>query len=385
MRSRWTWMILIAAALALVVGITLSPPSPRLEYRIYSWPLRAPALPDAGQAEVHHLPTPSPVKALYMTARVGASPRWREKLTSFIEERETNAMVIDIRDISGRTFFELYDADGVLFGGVTNRYGDIRALIADLNARGIYTIGRICVFKDRFLAERHPEWTVRRKSDGSVWRDDIGDAWLDPGAVAVWERAAETALAAHAAGFDEINFDYIRYPTDGDMADAAYPLSGPRSRVDVMREGFMLLDRRVRDTGIVTSIDVFGTVMTEPNDAGIGQYLEDLAEYFDYVCPMTYPSHYPEGYLGLESPLDRCYGTVKHSLDLGIQRLVAKGMEPGKLRPWLQDFDYPHPYDLSMVRAQIQATYDAGLDSWMMWNSRSTFTHKLYARVDPAD
>lgn len=376
--------ILLLAVAALVLATYIFWPPARLAYRIYSFPFWPPSLPTTEQ-DIEYLPTPTPLKALYMTARVGANPRWREKLTAFIEERETNAVVIDVRDISGRTFFELHDAEGRLFDGVTNRYGNIEALVADLNQRGIYTIGRICIFKDRRLAERRPEWTVRNKRDGSVWRDYTGDAWLEPGARPVWARAAETALAAHRAGFDEINFDYIRYPSDGEMEDAAYPLSGARTRREVMREGFALLDSRLRDKGIVTSISIFGMVLIEPNDLGIGQYLEDLARYFDFICPMTYPSHYPTDYLEQDDATRRTYALVKHSLVHGVDRLAAIGMDPARLRPWLQDFDYPYPYEADMVRAQIRAVYETGLDSWMMWNSRSAFTRKVYASADDVD
>ena len=150
----------------------------------------------------------------------------------------------------------------------------------------------------------------------------------------------------------------------------------------------------MKDTKAVLSADLFGLTMTSPNDLNIGQVLEYAAPYFDYIAPMVYPSHYPSGFNGYQNVNDHPYEIVKYSMDEGVKRLedmanstttVIEGrgeVSPDQLRPWLQDNDYPVHYTSQMVRTQIQATYDAGLDSWMLWDASNTYTRAALENVE---
>ena len=201
---------------------------------------------------------------------------------------------------------------------------------------------------------------MKRESDNGVWRDRKGIPWLDAGAREVWDYTIAISRDAYAVGFDEINFDYIRFPSDGDMKDIAYTHfnSASSTRVKQMEKFFKYLDKGLNDLPLPTSVDLFGLTTSSADDLGIGQKLEIAAPYFDYIAPMVYPSHYASGYLGFANPATKPYEVVKNSLDLASLKLLSL-FQP-QLRPWLQDFDLGADYTAEMVRAQFKP-FDAGL------------------------
>jgi len=142
----------------------------------------------------------------------------------------------------------------------------------------------------------------------------------------------------------------------------------------VLREFFAYLDAELDEIDVVTSADLFGMTMTNADDLNIGQILEYAEPYFDYLAPMVYPSHYPTGFNGWANPNEHIYEVIKYSMDRGVEKLIAASSSPLKLRPWLQDFNYGGTYGPLEVRAQIQATYDAGLTSWMLWDPANIYT-----------
>ena len=165
------------------------------------------------------------------------------------------------------------------------------------------------------------------------------------------------------------------------MNDIAYPFSEEKvladpnyGKAEVMRDFFKYLAGEMKDTGAVLSADMFGMVTTNPDDLNIGQVLEYAEPYFDYIAPMTYPSHYPNGFNGWLNPNKEVYGVVKYSMDEAVRRMNEASSTPSKIRPWLQDFDYGGNYDIAEVRAQIQAVYDSGLTSWMLWAPSNVYT-----------
>ena len=328
-----------------------------------------------------HIDTPEAVKAIYMTSWVAGNPSFREKLVKIADETEVNSIIIDIKDYTGRIAFKVEDEMLQEVGAVENRIPDVREFIKLLHDKGIYVMGRISVFQDPYYVSKYPEFAVIRESDGEVWGDYKGISWLDAGSKQVWDYTVAIAKEAYANGFDELNFDYIRFPSDGNMNDIAYPFSEEKvladpnyGKAEVMRDFFKYLAGEMKDTGAVLSADMFGMVTTNPDDLNIGQVLEYAEPYFDYIAPMTYPSHYPSGFNGWLNPNKEVYGVVKYSMDEAVRRMNEASSTPSKIRPWLQDFDYGGNYDIAEVRAQIQAVYDSGLTSWMLWAPSNVYT-----------
>lgn len=331
--------------------------------------------------KAEHLKTPKNVKAIYMTSWIAGTPSLRERLVEIADETEINSIVIDIKDYTGKIAFKVEDPYLLEVGAVENRIPDIREFIKRLHSKNIYVIGRISVFQDPHYVSRHPEFAVKRESDGEVWEDYKGISWLDAGSKEVWDYTIAIAKEAYKNGFDELNFDYIRFPSDGDMNDIEYPFSEETiladplyGKAEVMKSFFEYLADEMKDTGAVISADMFGMVTTNPDDLNIGQILEYAEPYFDYIAPMTYPSHYPKGFNGFSNPNKEVYGVVKYSMDSAVKKMKNASSSPDKLRPWLQDFDYGGDYDIAEVRAQIQAVYDAGLGSWMLWDPSNIYT-----------
>lgn len=334
---------------------------------------------EGGEFIAKHIKTPEPLKAIYMTSWVAGTPNFRQRLIKLIEETEINAVVIDIKDYSGKISFLIDEEPFHSLGSSENRIRDIRGLIEELHEKNIYVIGRVSVFQDQHLLEKWPEETVRKNSDrDEVWRDRKGLGWVDPGSERVWQYHLELAKIAHEAGFDEINFDYIRFPSDGNMRDIFYPYSEGRVKREVIREFFEFLNENIRnsedDSRMIISADLFGMVTTNTDDLGIGQVLEDGLLNFDYVAPMVYPSHFPNNWAGIPKPAEAPYEVIYKSMKRAVERAENIDVDPLKLRPWLQDFNLGATYTKDLVKAQIQATYDVGITSWMLWDPKNIYT-----------
>ena len=328
-----------------------------------------------------HVKTPDAVKGIYMTQCVAGTRDFRESLVKLVDETELNTIIIDVKDFSGGISFIPDDPELKDFLSSRCYARDMRDFIAYLHSKGIYVVARITVFQDPFFAKKHPDLAIQKASDRTLWADYKGIHYLDPGAKKAWEYIVALGKESYAAGFDELNFDYIRFPSDGNMKDIYYPWSEARVTADpahgkalVLRDFFSYLHESFEGSGAVLSADLFGMTMTNTDDLNIGQVLEYAAPYFDYIAPMVYPSHYPKGFNGYQNVNAHPYDIVKFSMDRGAARLAAATSTPLKLRPWLQDNDYPVPYTPEMVRAQIQAVYDAGLTSWMLWDAGNTYT-----------
>lgn len=359
------------------------------------------------------LATPKSVKAIYMTQCVVGTPTFRDKLVRLAEETEINAIVIDIKDYTGRLGFvsenpELKDALS------ENCYApDMKEFIKAINEKGIYAIARITVFQDPTFALKRPDLAVQKESDRSTWKDYKGLSFIDVGAREAWDYILAISREAYEIGFDELNYDYIRFPSDGPMWDIYYPFSEERvtnnpdtGKAEILEEFFAYLNDGLSDLDVVTSADLFGMVTTNTDDLNIGQQLERALPYFDYIAPMIYPSHYPTGFNGWVNPNEHIYDVISYTMTKGIERITAtsttvetlkvsvpistttipllyvkKAYPATKFRPWLQDFDYGGNYDETEVRAQIQAAYDVGLDSWMLWSSSNIYTEGALEKI----
>ena len=343
---------------------------------------------------ITHIKTPEAVKAIYMTACVAGTPSFRAKLLKLANETEINTIVIDVKDYTGTISFPTDNPEFKDNAGGGCRARDMADFIETLHKNNIYVIARITSFQDPYLAKIHPDWAVKKLTDKTAnWKDRKGISYIDAGNKNMWKYLADLGLESYALGFDEINFDYIRFPSDGNMKDIYFPYSNSilvsniahaavgtstpavKSGKSVVLKGFYeYLHEHLGGAGIPISADLFGMTATNYDDLNIGQILEDAAENFDFIAPMVYPSHYPAGFHGYADVNAHPYDIVSFSMDFAVKRLKAVGISPLKLRPWLQDNDYPVPYTPAMVRTQIQATYDAGLTSWMLWDAGNTYT-----------
>jgi hypothetical protein len=334
--------------------------------------LSSAAINSVPEIVVTHIETPSSLKAVYMSSWAAGNQKFRDHLFDLVDNTEANAVIIDIKDYTGRISFMVQDPKLIKIGSAQDRIPDIKEFIAKLHEKNVYVIGRISSFQDSFLINVYPESAVKNK-EGQIWKDYKGVKWLDAGAKPVWEYLVAIGKEAHSVGFDELNFDYIRYPSDGDMKDIAYPWSGDKPRREVMKSFFAYLREQFATSSIPLSVDLFGLTTSSSGDLGIGQNLNDALMYFDYVSPMVYPSHFAKGFIGFPKPAEKPYEVIKYSMDSAIAKASTTEVSRDKIRPWLQAFDLGAIYTPALVRAQIQATYDSGLTSWMLWNAGSVY------------
>ncbi len=333
---------------------------------------------------VTHIKTPDAVRAVYMTSWVAGTRKMRDRLIRIADETEINSIVIDIKDYSGRIAFKVDDPILKNIGAQEIRIPDIKEFIGYLHKKNIYVIGRITVFQDPFYTKVRPSVAVKKESNKkTVWKDYKGLSFVDVGSKEYWDYIVALSKESYNNGFDELNFDYIRFPSDGNMRDIYYPFSenivntNPKlGKAIVLRKFFKYLNKELSDINVKTSADLFGMTSTNKDDLNIGQILEYAEPYFDYLSPMVYPSHYPKGFIGYKNVNKYPYEIVKYSMDRAVKRMVAASTTPQKIRPWLQDFDYPVTYTSEMVRAQKRAVYDAGLTSWMLWDPSNIYTEE---------
>jgi hypothetical protein len=325
---------------------------------------------------VTHISTPDNVKAVYISSWVGGSTRHRDPVIKMIDETELNAIVIDVKDSTGRIGFKVTDPELTKTGSVENRISNIRSLTNMLHEKNIYIIGRVSVFQDPYMTKAKPEWSITKKSDGTLWKDRKGLSFLDPANKEVWKYIVAIARDAYSEGFDEINFDYIRYPSDGDIKNINYHIAQGQTRSDNLESFFKYLrEELTKGTPIPMSADLFGLTTESTDDMGIGQIWEKALPYFDFLAPMVYPSHYPPGQDGFKNPADHPYEIISKALAGAIKKTeTMPGQNKSKIRPWLQDFDLGAVYTKDMVKAQMKAVYDKGLNSWMLWDPNNKYT-----------
>ncbi|OGZ51199.1 MAG: hypothetical protein A3A17_04135 [Candidatus Ryanbacteria bacterium RIFCSPLOWO2_01_FULL_44_230] len=329
-----------------------------------------------------HVVPPTPVRAIYMTSWVGGTKDWRAELVQFVERTELNAIVIDIKDYSGMVSFITGDEVIKRIGSEEERISDMQAFIHELHSKNIYVIARITAFQDPHYSKLFPDDAIK-DSRGGLWKDKNGLTYVDPLARDFWDYLVRVARAAEAVGFDELNFDYIRYPSDGPIQYAVYPYTkNGIAKADVIEEFFQYINHELDSVPVPLSADLFGFTTYYENDLNIGQILERADPYFDYLSPMVYPSHYPDGFNGYANPAKHPYDIIRLSMTRGMERLMNASSTPEKLRPWIQDFDLGATYDEYMVREEKRAVYDVGLDSWMAWDPANRYTRSAY---DPAN
>jgi hypothetical protein len=317
---------------------------------------------------------PAVVKGVYTTGWVAGTPSLFKRLLQFIEATEVNSLVIDIKDDTGTLSYQSSVPLVDVLGTWERKIPDVRHLLQTLQQRQIYPIARLVLFKDPYLAEKRPELALKQKN-GEIWRDYRGLAWVDPHNREVWDYNIQIAKEAVKMGFPEIQFDYVRFASDGDLKNCVYPYADGRAKEDVIRDFLLYAQEELEPLGAVVSADVFGLACSALDDLFIGQQLEKIAEAVPIISPMVYPSHYAKGSYGLANPDLMPYETVLRSLQDASERLADY---PVKLRPWLQDFSLGSSYGPAQIEAQIQAVYDAGVEEWIFWNPSSRYSTDKY-------
>jgi hypothetical protein len=316
--------------------------------------------------------TPLQPKGLYLTVYGIGAPFLRDPALEVIEKSKLNALVIDLKGDRGLIPYPSAVPLAAKIGALKLRtVPDLKELVATLKARGIFLIGRIVTFKDDLLATTHPQWAV--KLGGGVWKDREGLAWIDPYRREAWDYSLSVAEEAAAAGFDEIQFDYIRFPDAVGLTFAQR--SDEASRVATLTAFLQEARRRLTPYNVFLAVDSFGYVCWNQNDTGIGQRIEDIATVVDVVSPMLYPSGFQFGIPGYRNPVQNPYEIVFRSLEECKKRTVDK---PARYRPWLQAFtDYAFggkAFGADEIGKQVKASRDASTDGWMLWNPRNVYT-----------
>ncbi len=314
------------------------------------------------------------IKAVYANLGVLSDPERWNRLLEIAEKTEVNAIVIDVKQDT--IYYETQVPFFREIDGMVTPIFDPHELLADLNARGIYTIARMVVFKDPIVAAGRPDLAVRDEVGGGLWLDMNGTPWVNAFNQELWQANADLGAELAQLGFDEVQYDYIRFPSDGDLRTADFGNDySEENRRAAIKGAVAVGGEKIRAAGAVFAIDLFPIIALLGDDQGIGQTLQDLTPLADYVCLMIYPSHYEEGNIPVDGhPNDFPAETVTYTLERS-QHWVPGSMK--KMRPWLQDFTYPlegySTYGPDEVRAQIDAAEALGVSGWLLWNAAGEF------------
>jgi hypothetical protein len=320
---------------------------------------------------------PQSIRAAYLTYYGIGDRRIRERVLELVGRTELNGVVIDVKGDRGLIPYRT-EVPAALEAGAQGPViiKDFDAQLAAMKAQGVYTIARIVVFKDNVLANHRRDLAIIDTRTGRPWIDNEKLAWVDPFREEVWNYDIAIAKEAVAKGFDEIQFDYVRFPTDGKLAAARYSrVNNSTTRLPTIAAFLAKARRELGPTGVFISADLFGYTAFNTNDTDIGQRIEELAPYLDYICPMVYPSGYHLGIPGYRNPVAHPYEVVRESVRLIRQRTQQM---PVQVRPWIQDFrDYAfdrRTFGVPEVRAQMRGAAEGGSAGWMLWNPKNDYT-----------
>ena len=335
----------------------------------------------------------SQVKGIYLNEFVANSQTpwakaYREKIKTMLEETELNGVVIDVKEAYG-----------------PDLPSSLEGFIQELHQKDVWVIARICAFRDSSLKEEKPEWYLKdtlATSSDNIWYDPGGVAWLDPAGAEVQQYIVDFSKKAIDFGFDELQFDYVRFPSDGNLKNIVYPFYDAKAeKYEVIGGFFAKLSQDLREykPSIILSADLFGYLATQFQSFDIGQRLFDAGKFLDYVSFILYPSHFYSGFMvdydaqrelpALNFPYEAAdittvtpnnpYPVILRSVLSSIDYLSAYGLA-AKVRPWLQDFNLNYDvnrgiiYDAEKVKVQIQGAEDGGASGWLLWNSANIYT-----------
>jgi hypothetical protein len=364
--------ILVVLAGAAIFGLTRLAAGTSASAAIVLSPVGS-ALP----ASAFHTELPEEIRGIHVTGPLMTLPgKFREYLA--LKRDGLNTIELDVKDESGNVAFFHRAPTLARTDGAAERYYDPRATVAQAHKAGMYLIGRVVTFEDPITAVAHPELAIHT-SDGSIWKTSGGLAWLNPYSRAAWKYDVDVAVAAAKAGFDEIQFDYVRFPSDGDLSLMRFPGPHPQAKNATIPAFFRYATARLHPYGVRVSADVFGLSATQ--ELGIGQHPSAIGKIVDAIYPMTYPSHYTAGEYNLPDPNAVPGTTVAHSLR-DFRRRLSGGR--ALLVPWLQDFSLYRTYTPTDVAAQVASARAAQTGGFMLWNAAGVYTPQaLHAGAPP--
>ena len=328
---------------------------------------------------------PDAVRGIYVTGNSAGGSKYQE-LVQLIEKTELNAMVIDIKDDLGDLTY-LPDESKPYAGAGKNLIKDPEKLLKDMEKREIYPIARVVVFKDSYLAKKKPEWSF--KDGNEVWKNGRGEAFVNPFVKEVWDYNVDIAIEAAKMGFEEIQFDYVRFPEGfetrddelkysvGDYGDKA--VDNVQHRVNAVTDFVAYAKEKLEPYDVKVSVDIFGYSATLPEAPGIGQNFSKISENVDVISSMIYPSHWTS-YFGIAKPDLEPYKLIKEYAKLENKKL-SELKTPPVSRPWIQDFTATwlgsgnyKTYGKQEVEDQIRALNEEGIDEFLLWNAGNRYT-----------
>lgn len=328
------------------------------------------------------------VKGIYVTSN-STQGKKIDELVKFIKDSNLNTMVIDVKDDTGNITMKLNTGNKQVDKNTLDIV-DGKKLLKKLHDNNIYPIARIVTFKDTKLANEHPEWTFRN-SDGSVWTNGKGDSFVNPFMKEVWKYDIDVAKAAAKAGFQDIQFDYVRFPEGFEnQADSLTynkgeyknsQMSSGDQRVDTITKFLEYANKELKPMGVNVSADVFGYSALVENAPGIGQSFPKISKNVDAISSMIYPSHWSNGDFGLQAPDTEPYKTVNRYIQKENSLLDTLGKDKPISRPWIQDFTASYlgagnyiDYDAKAISEEVQALKDNGVNEFLLWNAGNDYT-----------
>lgn len=334
----------------------------------------------------YHFEYPDAVRGIYVTGNSAGGSRFRT-LLDMVEKTELNTMVIDIKDDNGNLTFRP-DEDSPYTDIAKDYIKEPKKMMKLLEKKGIYPIARVVVFKDTELAKKHPEWSF--KENGKVWVNGKNEAFVSPFQKDVWKYNVNIAKMAAEMGFQEIQFDYVRFPEGFESRDktleynkgeyASRKENDVKRRVQAVTDFVTYAKKELAAYDVKIGVDIFGYAATIPETPGIGQNFSKISENVDVISSMIYPSHWGNNYFDIPFPDKEPYRLVNEYAKVEKKVLGALDSPPVS-RPWIQDFDAPWLYSgppthygKAEVEAQIKALKKHGIKEYLLWNAGNTYT-----------
>ena len=337
----------------------------------------------------YHFDYPDAVRGIYVTGKTAGDDRFRQ-LLDLVENSDLNAMVIDIKEDYGHLTF-VPDQSSPYKGIAKDKIKNMKHLMKTLEEKNIYPIARVVVFKDTVLAHERPDLSFTK--DGSVWVNNGGEAFVNPFEKEVWDYNIDIAKLAAEMGFQEIQFDYVRFPEGFETRDEDLEyslgdydnsqLSHVQRRVEAVTDFVAYAKKELAYYDVDISVDIFGYAATIPETPGIGQNFAKISEQADVISSMIYPSHWSENDFGIPLPDEEPYRLVSEYAKVENQ-VLDKLDNPPISRPWIQDFEAPWLYEgppttygKEEVEAQIKALNENGIDEFLIWNAGNVYTKNV--------
>lgn len=297
-----------------------------------------------------------------------------EGIVHYMKAADLNLAVLHAKDPMGRLFWKSENSMAKKIGASASN-ASLETAIPILKQKGIWTAAKLDVFQDSLLVTNNPEMGVMDSESGQLWADRKGLHWANPYDRRVWDYTIALCQELIERGVDEIQFDYVRFPSDGNLSTIEYPVViDGITKAECIGKFLAHANAKLKPSGILVSVDLFGMTAWKTEDFGVGQVLERITPHVDVICPMFYPSHFPENFLNLKNPGQYPYEILKSSLE-EMKKRTGK-----EIRPWIQGFWYtPEEID-----AQLQGVFDNNIQDWTVWNPSGRYVETFEALSDRA-